>query len=403
MATEGIVIDNRSRAFGVAVGLGVLVGIVASPAPVGAESRQLEELRIVVLEGEDSVNIIEQGTAVPTLVEVRDRNDLPVSGASVVFLLGEGGTATLNAGLSQVAATTNALGQAAVTINPMASGAVQLQVSAAFQGQTATAAIVQTNFATVAEAAAAGAAGAGGAGGGGGGGGGGAGSAAGGGAGGGGGIGTGTIVGVAGAAAGAAVAGATLVDRNEPPIAGLSITPAGVGMAGLTAWVFDGRGSSDPDADELTFAWDFGDGSTGSGDRVSHTYHSAGTFQVTLTVSDGNEEAIAADSVVVSRDLGGRWGVSGDDALRVTMTVSQERRSLTLRYVHGGGTWTGTGLITSSERFICPCNVRLTFRGPTNAVFRGTVNSGASSMSGEYVETVPGGDRRTGQLTFTRR
>ena len=51
------------------------------------------------IEGEDSVNIIAQGTAVPTLVEVRDRNDLPVSGASVLFLLGEGGTATLNAGL----------------------------------------------------------------------------------------------------------------------------------------------------------------------------------------------------------------------------------------------------------------------------------------------------------------
>ena len=57
----------------------------------------------------------------PTVVEVRDRNDLPVSGASVVFLLGEGGTATLNAGLSQVAVTTNALGQAAVTVNPIAS------------------------------------------------------------------------------------------------------------------------------------------------------------------------------------------------------------------------------------------------------------------------------------------
>ena len=55
----------------------------------------------MVLEGEDSVNIIEQGTAVPTLVEVRDRNDLPVAGASVLFLLGEGGTATLNAGFSR--------------------------------------------------------------------------------------------------------------------------------------------------------------------------------------------------------------------------------------------------------------------------------------------------------------
>ena len=181
-------------------------------------------LRIVVIEGEDSINIIEQGTAVPTLVEVRDRNDLPVAGASVLFLLGEGGTATLNAGVSQVALTTNALGQAAVTVNPVASGAVQLSVNATFQGQTAAAAIVQTNFATVAEAAAAGVGATGGAGGAGAGAGGagaggtgaagagaaGAGAAA-------GGLGTGAIVGIAGAAAGAAVGVGVATGGDDPP------------------------------------------------------------------------------------------------------------------------------------------------------------------------------------------
>ena len=162
------------------------------PAASSAQVAQAPVLRIVVLEGEDGVNIIERGTAVPTLVEVRDRNDLPVSGASVVFLLGEGGTATLNAGLQQVSLTTNALGQAAVTVNPVASGAVELSVSATFGGETVTAAIVQTNYATAAEAAAAGAS---------------APAAGGGGAAGGatvaaagGGLGTGTIVGIAGTA-----------------------------------------------------------------------------------------------------------------------------------------------------------------------------------------------------------
>ena len=86
--------------------------LTSSRSPTASQE---EGLRIVVIEGEDRVNIMGQGTAVPTVVEVRDRNDLPVSGASVVFLLGDGGTATLNAGLSQIALTTNALGQAAVT------------------------------------------------------------------------------------------------------------------------------------------------------------------------------------------------------------------------------------------------------------------------------------------------
>ena len=73
----------------------VVSGLSALETPSVATAWQGSDLRIVVLEGEDNVNIIGQGTAVPTVVEVRDRNDLPVSGASVLFLLGEGGTATL--------------------------------------------------------------------------------------------------------------------------------------------------------------------------------------------------------------------------------------------------------------------------------------------------------------------
>ena len=198
--------------------------LLAMPAAVEPAAAQDPGLRIVVIEGEDSVNIIAQGTAVPTLVEVRDRNDLPVSGATVLFLLGEGGTATLNAGLQQVTLTTNALGQAAVTVNPVASGTVQLTVNATFQGQTATAALVQTNFATVAEAAAAGAGTTGGGGGavGGtaaGGGGGAVGGTAAGGTG-GGGLGTGAVVGIVaagGAAAGVAVARAGGGESSSTP------------------------------------------------------------------------------------------------------------------------------------------------------------------------------------------
>ena len=196
--------------------------LLAALSVVESAAAQDADLRIVVIEGEDSVNIIAQGTAVPTLVEVRDRNDLPVSGASVLFLLGEGGTATLNAGLQQVALTTNALGQAAVTVNPIASGAVQLQVSAAFQGQTATAALVQTNFATVAEAAAAGVGTTGGAGGGG------TGGAAGGG-GTGGGLGTGTTVGIAGAAGAAVGVGLAVTGGDSTPPVPEPIMPAAPG------------------------------------------------------------------------------------------------------------------------------------------------------------------------------
>lgn len=120
---------------------------------------QTRALKIVVIEGEGGVNIIQQKTAVRPLIEVRDRNDLPVAGASVTFTIGGGGQSAAFAGGAQtVTVMTNAAGQAAASgLNAISSGALQIQVQAAYQGQLATAVISQTNFATAASAAQAGA------------------------------------------------------------------------------------------------------------------------------------------------------------------------------------------------------------------------------------------------------
>ncbi|MCZ2858121.1 PKD domain-containing protein, partial [Blastococcus sp. VKM Ac-2987] len=48
----------------------------------------------------------------------------------------------------------------------------------------------------------------------------------------------------------------------------------------------DASGSSDTDGTIASYAWDFGDGSTGSGVTATHSYASAGTYQVTVTVTD---------------------------------------------------------------------------------------------------------------------
>lgn len=68
---------------------------------------------------------------------------------------------------------------------------------------------------------------------------------------------------------------------------------------------FDGTGSSDPDGDALTHAWDFGDGSNGSGSTVSHTFAAGGSYTVTLTVSDGALSDSDAQTVTVSESGGG--------------------------------------------------------------------------------------------------
>jgi len=76
-------------------------------------------------------------------------------------------------------------------------------------------------------------------------------------------------------------------EENSPPVAVVNVD-AERGPAPLTVQ-FSGTSSTDPDeGDDLTYSWDFGDGATGSGDEVVHTYKQVGTYFARLTVEDGN-------------------------------------------------------------------------------------------------------------------
>lgn len=68
---------------------------------------------------------------------------------------------------------------------------------------------------------------------------------------------------------------------NQAPTASFTVS-----QAGMRAVTVDAEGSSDPDGSVSDYAWDFGDGSTGSGKTTNHTYATGGTFTVTLVVTD---------------------------------------------------------------------------------------------------------------------
>lgn len=129
-----------------------LLGALLLSIPSQPASAQNAAMRIVVVEGEDAVNIIQQKTAVAPVVEVRDRNNLPVAGVAVTFSVGGQGASF--GGLSTLTVTTNAAGQAAAAgFTPTAAGAIHINATALVQGQALTATITQTNVLTAAQAA----------------------------------------------------------------------------------------------------------------------------------------------------------------------------------------------------------------------------------------------------------
>lgn len=81
--------------------------------------------------------------------------------------------------------------------------------------------------------------------------------------------------------------------ENVAPTASFTVT-----TNGLTA-SFNASGSSDSDGSIVSYAWAFGDGTTGSGVTTSRTYAEAGTYTVTLTVTD-NEGATGTQSQSVT-------------------------------------------------------------------------------------------------------
>ena len=87
---------------------------------------------------------------------------------------------------------------------------------------------------------------------------------------------------------------------NEPPAADFEVT-ADLPENGDPV-VFDASGTVDPDGDELTYAWRFGDQSPGGGEQISHIYAEGGDFEVTLTVSDAHGATDSLTKTVSIKD-----------------------------------------------------------------------------------------------------
>jgi PKD repeat protein len=110
----------------------------------------------------------------------------------------------------------------------------------------------------------------------------------------------------------------------------------------------DGGGSADPDGSIVSFNWDFGDGTTGSGPTPEHAFADDGVYTVTLTVTDDDGQSSSASttatianvapalsvdlsSVAVSEgelaENAGTVSDPGDDQVTLTASVGEITRA----------------------------------------------------------------------------
>jgi PKD repeat protein len=85
--------------------------------------------------------------------------------------------------------------------------------------------------------------------------------------------------------------------ENRPPKAVISGPTSGLVGETLS---FSGANSTDEDGRIVSYAWDFGDGATGSGVSATHVYNAAGSYKVTLTVTDDGK---GTDQVSIQRQV----------------------------------------------------------------------------------------------------
>ncbi|MEH0110276.1 PKD domain-containing protein [Tersicoccus sp. MR15.9] len=222
----------------------------------------------------------------------------------------------------------------------------------------------------------------------------------------------------------------TVAAANQLPTAAFTSSVSNLALS------VDGSGSSDPDGSIASYAWDFGDGGNATGATANHTYTTAGTYTVGLTVTDdrgGTNTTTKQVSVtappadIIAKDLfdrtvtggwgtattGGPWALQGGNAAfsvansagqvslnkgdtraarltSVTSTVAETTAEFSVDRTGAGFSWTLIGRQVGSDLY----SARIKFEA--NGVARLYILHGETALANSYVlpgVTYAAGDR----------
>ena len=132
----------------------------------------------------------------------------------------------------------------------------------------------------------------------------------------------------------------------------------------------DAAGSTDPDGTLVSHTWDFGDGTTGTGPATAHTYQAAGTYQVTLTVTDDDgatastTAAVVVEEPVVGEGIAFRDSAQvtsrGTSSVAVTVPASVQAGDGLVLVLSTNSTVTGTAPAGWTQAFVQPAGTTMT-------------------------------------------
>jgi PKD repeat protein len=183
----------------------------------------------------------------------------------------------------------------------------------------------------------------------------------------------------------------TAASSNQPPLAKPGGPYAGTEGVALT---LNGSGSSDPENDALTYAWDFGDGTTAAGVSPSKAYGDNGTYTVTLVVSDPAGASHTATTTATIANIAptlifvspttAASGAGYTLSIRDVTDVAADLVGLQYRFeCAGAGGFTPWGTASSAT---CPG-----LSGPLTSTARGAVRDkdGAMRQQSRRLEVLP--------------
>jgi PKD repeat protein len=133
---------------------------------------------------------------------------------------------------------------------------------------------------------------------------------------------------------------------NAPPLASFTATPDTV--AAGTAIALNATASTDSDGLIASYAWTFGDGTTGTGPTIGKTYAAGGTYSIGLAVTDNQGAVGNATRIVTVTDGNSRWIKVADEDQTFVVAGSK-----TVRY-GTGNSWiqrTLSGSVHCSNAF----------------------------------------------------